>query len=507
MYDNDVFISYAHIDNLPLSEEQLGWISRFHNTLSVFLSQRLGSKARIWRDQKLQGNDVFGSEIVTQFRHAALFISILSPRYIRSEWCKREIKEFCEKAQETDSLIIDNKSRVLKVIKTPVDNLRELPAVISDSLGYDFFLWEGDGPMDLDPDFGERYKQDYLRKVCLLANDCAQMIRRVEELPAAAPDLAPTAAARRTVVFLAACGFDQRDNRELIQADLRGHGYRVLPEDPLPTDDETSHREALLPLLSQAGLAIHLIGASGGPIPDGPSHQSLMAMHNALAASRSRSDGLKRLIWLPEGLSSDQPEQQRFLNELLSDASHQIGADLLRGSVEDFRTSMHATLDALERPAPQPKPPSAEAAAPDADSNRLVYLICVQDDRKDTLPLRKWLKGQGCAISLPAFDGDAAAVRLAHEQLLRDCRAVLVFYGAGDEAWYRSVTIDLRRAPAYRDGRPLPPPLIYLASPSSDDKDDMVELEEPHLLDGRDGFSPELLQPLLAEIDSPAPLS
>lgn len=79
MFNHHVFISYAHIDNLPLSPEQEGWISRFHQTFSVFLSQRLGGKARIWRDLKLQGNDIFSDEIVDAYRDTALLISILSP--------------------------------------------------------------------------------------------------------------------------------------------------------------------------------------------------------------------------------------------------------------------------------------------------------------------------------------------------------------------------------------------------------------------------------------------
>ena len=102
MPTHHVFISYAHIDNLPLSEDQQGWISRLHNTLEVFLSQRLGGRARIWRDLKLQGNDIFGDEIVGAFRDAVLFLSILTPRYVRSDWCKREIREFCQYAESTD---------------------------------------------------------------------------------------------------------------------------------------------------------------------------------------------------------------------------------------------------------------------------------------------------------------------------------------------------------------------------------------------------------------------
>ena len=32
-FEKQVFISYAHIDNEPLSEKQQGWITRFHASL------------------------------------------------------------------------------------------------------------------------------------------------------------------------------------------------------------------------------------------------------------------------------------------------------------------------------------------------------------------------------------------------------------------------------------------------------------------------------------------
>ncbi|MFO0016588.1 MAG: DUF4062 domain-containing protein [Synechococcaceae cyanobacterium] len=609
MATHHVFISYAHIDNVPITEEQQGWISRFHSTLEVFLSQRLGGRARIWRDLKLQGNDVFGDEIVDAFRDTTLFFSILTPRYVRSDWCKREIQEFCHHAEQTDGLVIENKSRVFKVIKTPVDRNtaeRLLPPVVRDSLGYEFFVQDAQGPIELDPDFGERYKQDYLRKVCILANNAAQLIQQVEDekaekkaraeaeaaaaTAAAQPDPTPKAgpaakpappakparaskrasgskaaaqaagpgavapaaddpaaavsataaatatataegavtaegaaaaaassepenagaaaghapaAAKRTVVFLASCSFDLRDQRELIEADLRGHGYRVLPEQRLPGDDEAEHRQAVAVQIEQAQLSLHLIGSGYGAVPDGPSHQSLVEIQNTMAAERSASHGLSRLIWLPQDTSSEQPDQVRFLDALRREAAPQRGADLLSGSLEELRTVLHANLDRLENP--PPPPPSravrADATETSAAAGRMVYLICVAADRKATVPLRKWLKAEGWEVTLPAFEGDAAALRETHEGQLRCCRAALIFYGAGDEAWHRSVAMDLRRAPAYRDGVPLPPPITYLASPCSDDKQDMVDMEEPNLVDGLEGFEPAALQPFLDSIN------
>ena len=95
IYEQDAFISYAHIDNEPISAGQKGWVTQFHATLQTMLSQRLGERARIWRDDKLDGNDIFADEIVDQFNKTALLVSILRPRYLRSEWCTRELQEFC----------------------------------------------------------------------------------------------------------------------------------------------------------------------------------------------------------------------------------------------------------------------------------------------------------------------------------------------------------------------------------------------------------------------------
>src|SRR5882724_2526739 len=93
-FEKHLFISYAHIDNEPLTPEQQGWVSRFHASLRALLSMRLGRPAEIWRDDKLKGTDIFGDEIVSQFPKTAMLISVLTPRYVESEWCTKEIQKF-----------------------------------------------------------------------------------------------------------------------------------------------------------------------------------------------------------------------------------------------------------------------------------------------------------------------------------------------------------------------------------------------------------------------------
>jgi len=65
-FERHVSISYAHIDNQPLTPEQKGWVTLLHGTLQTMLSQRIGGQADIWRDEKVRGNDIFSNEIVDQ---------------------------------------------------------------------------------------------------------------------------------------------------------------------------------------------------------------------------------------------------------------------------------------------------------------------------------------------------------------------------------------------------------------------------------------------------------
>ena len=101
---NDIFISYAHLDDKPLTEGQKGWITKFHRILEVRLGQLLGEEPQIWRDPKLAGNDVFDRSIAGEFRKARVMVSVMTPRYVKSEWCVRELSGFVNAAEEDDTL-------------------------------------------------------------------------------------------------------------------------------------------------------------------------------------------------------------------------------------------------------------------------------------------------------------------------------------------------------------------------------------------------------------------
>jgi hypothetical protein len=249
--------------------------------------------------------------------------------------------------------------------------------------------------------------------------------------------------------------------------------------------DEAAYVAAVERLLARSKLAIHLVGAGYGAVPDGPSQKSTVVLQNELAVQRSKSGALPRVIWLPEGTHSGQAPQQAFIETLHNDAETQFGADLITGDIEALKTSIYAALKKLEKPERE----QSEERASTADRAKLIYLICDEKDRKATIPVRKYLREKGFEVSLPVFEGDATAVREARRRLMTDCDAVILFYGAGDEAWKRTMDNELKKMPGYRNGRPLLATYTYLTDPKTSDKEDLIDMGEPNIINGLGGYS------------------
>jgi hypothetical protein len=225
-------------------------------------------------------------------------------------------------------------------------------------------------------------------------------------------------------------------------------------------------------------------------VPDGPTDKSTSVLQNELAVARCRSGTFKRLIWLPLGTASEDDRQKKFIEALETDAEAQFGADVIAGDVEELRAAIHNTLREIEQLQLSPREPADAAANASAE---LIYFICAEKDRKTSVPVRKLCRDLGFEVALPAFEGDAGAVRAANQQNLAGCDLVVVFYGASDEAWKRTIDNELKKITAYRGGKSRPPILTYLADPRTGDKQDLIDMNEPGLIDGLGGFAEQAM--------------
>ena len=137
-YNNDVFISYSHIDNTPFGDPRGGWVDIFHAQLQNFVNVHVGQRTTVWRDKRLTEAEVFSDEIEQQLHSSAVLISVISPGYLRSEWCNRELVGFTRAAQERGNLRVGNLQRVVKVLRLPVARSL-LPPLLDDVLGGQFY--------------------------------------------------------------------------------------------------------------------------------------------------------------------------------------------------------------------------------------------------------------------------------------------------------------------------------------------------------------------------------
>src|SRR3954466_91505 len=231
-FEGDAFISYAHLDNIELVEGRKGWVANLYRALDVRLAQLLGNDARVWWDPKLQGNDYFAETLVEKLARVAVLVAVVSPRYVKSEWTRKELQAFCAAAcRQQSGLRVGDKARIFKVLKTPVP-LDEHPEELRALLGYDFFKVDPQSGKvrELDEIFGPDAQRDFWLKLDDLAHDLAATLQLLyEQRGRTADESAAVPAKSSEAVFLALTTAELRDERETIRRELEQRGYLVLP--------------------------------------------------------------------------------------------------------------------------------------------------------------------------------------------------------------------------------------------------------------------------------------
>lgn len=462
-FDADAFISYAHMDNVELVEGQKGWVANLHRALEVRLGQLLGKHAHIWRDPKLQGNDVFADALVTRLQRVAALVSVVSPRYIKSEWAHRELVEFFKAAESQGGISIHDKARIFKVLKTPVP-LEMHPPELRSILGYEFFKIDPETGRirELNEIFGPEAQRDFWIKLDDLAHDICCLLEILESGDEGTSSAAPT---EKGNIFLADVTYDLREQREAIKRDLQQHGYEVFPAIPLiPVASEL--KAAVREDLARCSMSIHLMGKTYGVVPEG-GMESLLEIQNELAIERAKHGGFSRLVWIPSGLQVEDPRQRKVIEQLRMDPRMHQGADLLETFLEDLRTVIQDRLRLAEESAKAP-PVSAAVAG---ENLARIYLIYDRRDKDNAGPWADFLFERNLEVIHPAFDGDEAELREYHDENLRTCDGALILYGSSSECWLRRKLRELQKSAGYGRTKPAPTIAIALIPPQTADKE------------------------------------
>ena len=463
-FTNDVFISYRHVDNRPISGNT-GWIDDFEEKLKAQLAFKLGYDPVIWRDPVLRGSEYFEDVILKKLAQSKVFIAVLSPGYIspKGEWCLRELGEFCRLSAGNLGIRVGEKSRCLKAVKSFLSRDQH-PAELKGPLGYEFF--DEDPELRRPKDFSYLsggYKHDrYLDKIEEIAFDVAEILKEIDSEKPAPVD--------NGTVYLAEVTSDRAEFRDSIKNELRSRGYRVVPDEELP-ETAAEYRDAVQKNLDQAMLSVHLIGNRYGSILEGEEDKSILEIQNELAAERcGQVPSFTRVIWIAPDVVPTGKLHPGFVSLLKTDQQAQKGAEVIERSFEELKNRVIEKLTTPKQGGkllPFPGP---------ADLVR-VYLMCDKLDSDAVKAFKKYLFDQKYEVILSASEGDDTQVIQFHKDNLLECDAAFIYYGHGNQFWLHSKLSDLRKAAGWGREKPLLCKAVYLAPPETDHKSDYYTLE------------------------------
>jgi len=457
----DVFISYGHIDNSD------GWVTALHSRLEKRTSQILGRPVKFWRDLKLDGSDALWEVLEEHVSHALLLLSVLSPRYLTSDACRREVECF-RAAVASSGLQVGHAFRIIRVVKTPY-NTQSLPESLRDidTTGFHFFEYRDQDETRF-TEFPANDKLQGYDKFYQLSEDLAQSICGIlQKLEV------PSSNSARTRVFIAEVTSDRASDRTFLVNELKKK-YDLAPADRLPSSlDEL--QQSVAEELKTCVLSVHMLGARFGLVPEGEENRSLSQIQFEQAAARHR------LVWIPEDLTGIELRQQRFFESL--DSIKDPNLEVVRAGKQAF--VLHV-LDVLRQ---------SEEMSDAPAYGKAVYLVSSQEDlsRDHFKELRKCILDRGFRVEQPVYEGDIEELSRAEREALRDTNATLIFYGAARDTWVYNRRKEIVKALATLEIGRKHNRALYLAEPETNAKRGVYMDLPGSVLPEAGGFPPLLI--------------
>lgn len=424
----DIFVSYAHADDDAPYGVAYGWVTTFVEELKKILHRKLGNKnASVWMDHVLAANDIVDQELVDKVKASRILVMFLSPGYLKSTWCSRELGLFLEK-----NLACKNKESVFIVELEPqprdkwhprLQALTPIPLYKLDLqeqahlLGYPTPPTDGDNPYWI-------HLNSLAASISIFLEQSSPptTIEKVEPIATT-----PQTTASPPLVWVAQPPFQFTQEWLLITEALKQRGVRVLPSTPdiYPRDSAGRLREAVQTDIREAILLVQLFGEDPGmPLEGGQGTITTIQASIAQLQCQCKSQ-LRYMRWR-------RPEIQL---EKIQDVTYQ---ELLRGTMacgfEQFRQSVLDAVNMLLAP-----PPVRQAPQPQAQDS---LMICVSGGPKDAdlcQNVSEIISNLGhTALTIqaaPEPDQSPSEYRLQFEETLAAVEGIILVYGREASSW------------------------------------------------------------------------
>jgi hypothetical protein len=451
----DIFVSYAHFDNdsdRP-DVDKNGWVDRFQPRLQTALFKRLGEPVKFWDDRKnLGGSDKIFPAIRSAVDRSALFLILISNRYLKSPSCQAEVAWIQQQVSRSHHSL-GSAGRVFPVLLYNIPN-RQRPVVCQDMRGFKFYQADGDDlGCPLDPILQDEEFTEVLRK---LTSELADLLNHAR--PPAPPPVAASPLVAPYRAFLTATPGARLRQRERLRETLRGEGIDVLEETLPPPYEVSPHEAALHRILATVDLSVHLIDEQPGPPVVGadrcfPEEQCRLAW----------DQGGPQLVVLPEFLDLDSlevPSHRTFLDELQrgvwpGGAVHD-GLTVAKARQDD------AILDLIRRE--REKKVRASVARPSGGS-RSVFVDLNTRDFASVVPLFEFLEKNNLdPITIPSSGAPPGECRAMFVEMMTRAEAIIIVYGQVGLEWVKSRAQNAYRLIIEKELRFRP--IVYAAPPA-----------------------------------------
>ncbi len=413
----DLFISYAHRNDVPW-----GWVTDFVQTLKAELESK-SRDIRIWWDPGLRTGEDFNVAIANAISESATFLSVLSPAYGDSTYCRKEIEEFRQQRHPAFGIMVGSMSRMQAMV---ID--RE----------YTRDKWAPEFRNTSPQEFYDERSSLFGRPATLVSSDpwikglwnvrdslwavITEMRNRKQSGAVMERNYGarPAAASDRPTLFLAEVTDDMYRKREKLRSALEQGG----------TFDVSTWAEASAPAAADpATLTAHLFGAFPGR-GFGDSEKSLpqLQLEEVLKSQPSR----RPVVWLPRNLDLDDvdaDDHRAFLEMLLASSA----IELLRCDFEDLK-------DELAKRMVVNKPPAKQLRG--QKDGPIIHIWHTMDNPNSLAPLKTYLSENNCGIS--TFDCRTAQPEKMQSRLAV-CDGLIVPYTPETRTWAEDVMTEAFR--------------------------------------------------------------
>jgi hypothetical protein len=434
-FEYDIFISY--VASVRPEEKWINqWAEKFCEYLAILITRLTDQEPTILLHDDLRTRKkLLGHDIANIFSKTAVFVTIISPEYMKSKVYISELEKIHEIVYLKSDDTTKNINRLFKVLTYPIDDEQQ-PSFMGDELSYNFFEINRFSKKAKTFDIKEE-SESYDKFWSTLVDLAYDVYNSLYSLTSDEKSNEPRK--ENKFIYLAETTIDQKDNRDILRRELHHQGYGILPLTQLPNDGDKLP-SVIQSYLKRSILSIHMMGAYYGEYVKN-SKYSLIDLQNQLTKSHieksEENNKLLRIIWIPNDLKPADQRQSLYLKRLKRDDA-QEKTEIVEVPLEVFKSILNNKLEEINEP--------AKISIKDKIK---IYIIYENNERDNINKLINEINEDNYIIKDNNTDLGKNNLVTRHIENLVEADAVIIYKGNSDIEWLNSKIRDLVKAPGY----------------------------------------------------------